>query len=928
MTNAFIDKYAELGFCFIPLINNQKNPILPSWAEYQRRKPFASEIEEWKKRGYQNFGIVCGRVSDNLVVIDIDRAELLYKLNLVEYTKKTLTVVTQKGYHLYFRYEGTEPFQRIQRSWLDVGEEKPHEELRFQGEGCYVVGFGSIHPSGKKYEIMEGSPLSVMTVPKSVFEEIDKRWRDYHDISKVEEVPPETVKRASEIDEWKNKINLSSIIEQYVTPVRRSSKYWQGLCPFHNDHDPSFTVYNDSWFCFGCNEGGDVISFIQKIENLTFIEAVKKLEDRTGVKYLSTSRGTSKEEDLTPKEIANLLMEEERFAVISDNFEFMWWDGVKWCFNGKVAVKEKAQKVMDTLGKGGKVSNHMIEEIEGHIERVCFIERSILNTYKSKIPLLNGVYDLETSKLLPLSPDFYFTFCLPVYYEEGAECPKVMKFLSEVFRGVEEEIPLLQEIFGYALYPLMPARTSFWWYGSGGNGKTSTAYLLTALLGEENVTSIDLHVLENNRFASSELFGKLANMVGEPDPRELDKSSLFKQATGGDVIRAEKKGRDFFYFRNFAKFIVYANEFPKINDVTQAFWDRVILLAFPNRFREGGDIKMYTQTLSKDKKEMSGLLNWAIEGLRRLMTNNWEFTQVKTSEETKTEFMKQSNPLNAFIRERIKVEIGSKESFTDLYQAYKDYCDEFGFEVQSEKALASKLRNVPRIAKMDWKEGKKHILGYKNIKIMREEGDRSEVRRLPIEAVIEELPVSEEVIKEEPVQTTQLQEEPIVEQEVPTPEHEVPLPEQEEEMMAVAPNQMATKENIEKLLQCVQEKTQGKDRFTEDLVKETCREMGIEDWKKFITFALDGKYWIQGELGTYEIVKRVEGDGQRDVMIEVIKDTLPFVSPISKKSYPSFPEKTIVTVEPFVASLLVKGGYGRVLSQLPTTEVAGLKSEG
>lgn len=932
MTNPYIEKFGELGFCFIPLINNQKNPVLPSWAEYQRRKPFASEIEEWKKRGYQNFGIVCGRVSDNLVVLDIDRAELLYKLDLTEYTKKTLTVVTQKGYHLYFRVDDPEPFQRRQRTWTDVGEEKPHEELRFQGEGCYVVSMGSIHPSGKVYEIMEGSPLSVMVVPRSFFDEIDRRWREYHRISEVEEIPPETVRRASEIDTWKSRINISSIIERYVTPVRRSSKYWQGLCPFHNDHDPSFTVYSDSWYCFGCNEGGDVISFIQKIEDLSFIEAVKKLEDMTGIKYLSTDRGTeAKGEDLTPKEIANLLMEEERFAVLTDTEDFLWWDGVKWNFNGKVKVKEKAQKVMDELGKGAKVSNHMIEEIEGHIERVCFTERSLLNSYKNKIPLLNGVYDLETGKLLPQSPDYYFTFCLPVYYEEGADCPKIKKFISEVFKGVEEEIPLLQEIFGYALYPLMPARVSFWWYGSGGNGKSSTAFLLTSLLGEENVTSLDLHILENNRFASSELFGKLANLVGEPDPRELDKSSIFKQATGGDIIRAEKKGRNFFFFRNFAKFIIYANEFPKINDVSQAFWDRVILLSFPNRFRGGDDIKMYTQTLAKDRREMSGLLNWAIEGLKRLMTNNWEFTQTRTSEETKTEFMKQSNPLNAFVRERIKVEMGSRESFADIYQAYKDYCDESGFTVQSEKALIAKLRNVPKIMKSDWKEGKKHVRGYVNIKIIREKEDRSEMRVLPVEETYKReapptettaiVPVTGGNEEEKPVAEPATEGTPVAEtlpvREAPATEAE-PANEPKRGERATPPNQRATRENIERFLRRVQEKARGKERFTEGLVKEACEEIGIEDYRKFVSFALDGGYWVKGALGTYEIAKKVaeeEEEEPRDVVIEVLKDTLPFVSPISKKSYPSYPAKSLLTVEPFVANLLVKGGYARVVGR-------------
>ena len=58
-----------------------------------------------------------------------------------------------------------------------------------------------------------------------------------------------------------------------------------GLCPFHNEKSPSFNVYpeNNSFYCFGCGAGGDVITFIRKIENLDYIEAVKMLADRVGL---------------------------------------------------------------------------------------------------------------------------------------------------------------------------------------------------------------------------------------------------------------------------------------------------------------------------------------------------------------------------------------------------------------------------------------------------------------------------------------------------------------------------------------------------------------------------------------------------------------------------------------------------------------------
>lgn len=86
------------------------------------------------------------------------------------------------------------------------------------------------------------------------------------------------------IMEIKYKNPIDDVISSYVN-LKRAGRNLNGLCPFHNEKTPSFTVYTDtsSFYCFGCGAGGDVFSFIRKIENLDYIEAVKKLADRAGV---------------------------------------------------------------------------------------------------------------------------------------------------------------------------------------------------------------------------------------------------------------------------------------------------------------------------------------------------------------------------------------------------------------------------------------------------------------------------------------------------------------------------------------------------------------------------------------------------------------------------------------------------------------------
>jgi DNA primase len=88
-----------------------------------------------------------------------------------------------------------------------------------------------------------------------------------------------------EIDEVRTRTDIVSLIEQYVT-LKRQGNVYKGLCPFHNEKTPSFNVRPDmgTWHCFGqCGEGGDVFKFMQKIENLSFVEALERLALRAGV---------------------------------------------------------------------------------------------------------------------------------------------------------------------------------------------------------------------------------------------------------------------------------------------------------------------------------------------------------------------------------------------------------------------------------------------------------------------------------------------------------------------------------------------------------------------------------------------------------------------------------------------------------------------
>lgn len=93
--------------------------------------------------------------------------------------------------------------------------------------------------------------------------------------------------------ELKQNNQIDSLMSSYTNLIRRGRNY-VCLCPFHSEKTPSCTVYPDSqhFYCYGCGAGGDVITFAMKIENLSYIEAVKFLADRAGMQMPDDEKGS------------------------------------------------------------------------------------------------------------------------------------------------------------------------------------------------------------------------------------------------------------------------------------------------------------------------------------------------------------------------------------------------------------------------------------------------------------------------------------------------------------------------------------------------------------------------------------------------------------------------------------------------------------
>jgi DNA primase len=100
---------------------------------------------------------------------------------------------------------------------------------------------------------------------------------------------------SEETEHIKERLNVADVVGEYVN-LKQAGQSFKGLCPFHNEKTPSFIVspHRGTWYCFGaCGEGGDIFSFIQKIEGIDFPAALKMLAQRAGVELKGRDVQTS-----------------------------------------------------------------------------------------------------------------------------------------------------------------------------------------------------------------------------------------------------------------------------------------------------------------------------------------------------------------------------------------------------------------------------------------------------------------------------------------------------------------------------------------------------------------------------------------------------------------------------------------------------------
>jgi len=363
-----------------------------------------------------------------------------------------------------------------------------------------------------------------------------------------------------------------------------------------------------------------------------------------------------------------------------------------WNLDGEDVIKTLTQNIANQCGSLIKeqMSNHVMTETLGYIERSTYVKREDFKAPPEKIPLTNGVYDLATNTLERHSMSNHFLHQLPINYDPTATCPRIDKFLEET---LGDRKALAYEIVGYAITESIPNKwqRAFMMIGPGDNGKSTFLNLVTALLGDDNVSNQTLQALVENRFSAAALHLKLANIASDIGDRSLYNTWQFKALTGGDRITAEHKFKDAFQFRNRSILMFSCNSLPESYDDSDAFHKRWILIPFENTFT--GD-KKDPRLLEKltTPEELSGFFNRAIAAYREMDTRG-TFTGEGSTEQKRDYYTRLSDPIHCFVEDCILFDPESMINKQELYAEFRVYCQKRGYgKTFTQKRFFKKFR--------------------------------------------------------------------------------------------------------------------------------------------------------------------------------------------------------------------------------------------
>lgn len=323
------------------------------------------------------------------------------------------------------------------------------------------------------------------------------------------------------------------------------------------------------------------------------------------------------------------------------------------------------------------------------------------------LPCRSKLLHLPTGREYPGTPRFFSINALDYDPDPAATMPETwFRFLDQLFDEDEASVQLLQEWMGYCLVGDTTQQKMLLMVGPRRSGKGTIGRVIARLIGTGNVCGPTTSGLASN-FGLQPLIGKSLAIVSDARFSGDSIQTVIERLlciSGEDALTIDRKHKTPVTMKLPTRFMFMTNELPRLSDASGALAGRFLILQMTKTFY-GEEDKGLTDKLLDD---LPGILNWAIEGWKRLRERG-HFIQPPAAEDAMRELEDLSSPVGAFVRERCELIPGARMYVDAMYAAYKTYIEGEGWHTPATKPVFGRdlIAAVPGL-----KRRRHKVLGY------------------------------------------------------------------------------------------------------------------------------------------------------------------------------------------------------------------------
>lgn len=731
--------YLNYGLSIIPIVRGTKKPAVP-WKTYQERLPTREEIYQWFRKPY-DVALICGKVSGNVEIIDIDNhlgdadkifwewKEILNGTAPNLFEKLVIQKTQSGGFHIIYRADTDIPGNTKLAS--RKVEERFDTFIETRGEGGYALIYPSIN-----YSILQGSFQRLPYLTKEERDIIISVCLSFNQIEKETNLTKskeylDEIKKDRPGDVFNEQGDIRPILERHGWRLVHSSgqkEFWQRPGKSGRSWSATFNFIPNKFYVFSSNaypfepdRSYDKFSVYALLEhNGDFSRAARALMElgyhgngQTRLQKRAEKPIIELPEDLPPlTQIGNAMrfcrMYEGRLKYNHTTKEWLFWDGARWRVDTKDNIRLLAKEISRTIlddearyiaaGYEPKTirswykSSQSLQNIDASLKLAACepVFATTLSDWDRDLFLvnfINGTLNLHNFDFYTNRPSDYITKVIPIEYDPEAKSELWIESLNMYFNGNQELINFVQKVCGLSLCGAHLEEIIVFLYGTGANGKSIFVNTLRYVFGEY-ASLLPIEALITQRFDDAKK-AEIASLVGArfvvtteiPLNKQLNEATV-KMLTGGDAVKVRNLYQNYFTFEPTFTLWIFGNHKPEIRGADNGIWRRITLIPFEHTIPIEKRLPQ-SVILERLRAEASGIISWIVEGWKKYCEEGLRRPSIVVA--ATENYKDDQDPLSGFFNDMIIFEPESQTKGSEIYNAYIQWC-----ETQKEQPVSKK----------------------------------------------------------------------------------------------------------------------------------------------------------------------------------------------------------------------------------------------